>query len=219
MFQPYRSARAQLAFVAAVVAAGLLLRPLFVPQPIAQAINQSTNPSIPDWATLPLLILVTAVACAVAVWVVRARQARTNGALVLADALVPIEQQTGSGRSYPSPDHRFVAVTGAHEVRMSIWLDELFLCDVRGNRWILHVPHPYDVSGIRWEAGNRLRFQVRRYPDGDLPVDVVLDADARTAEVRSGGQAETVSFQRLVSRLNRLQSSSVGSSSSGSGNA
>ena len=89
---------------------------------------------VPEWAGLPLLILLTAVACYVTVWVVRWRRSRTEGARILADASVPLDQQTGYSKHYASPDRRFVAVTTTHNVRIDVWVDELLLCDVQRNQ-------------------------------------------------------------------------------------
>jgi len=188
MCLPLRSLTANLAFVAVIAAFVFLVVPLLQ--------------QLPKWAELPLLILMTGVACYVVMLVVRWRRSRTDGAGILADATVPLDQQTGYSKHYASPDRRFVAVTTMHNVRMDIWIDELLLCDVQRNQWILHVPHPYSVTDVAWGPGNRLRFGLNRYPDGGTWLNMVLDLDARMAEVGGAGEPATVTFARLVAWLN-----------------
>jgi len=168
--------------------------------------------TLPEWAGMPALILITALGLYVMVWVIRWQRSRADGAYFLAQAALPLDQQQHAGyaKRYASPDRRFVAVTGAHEVRMSIWLEELSLCDVQRNRWILNLPHPYSVSGVTWGADNRLRFSVNRYPDGGPWIDVVLDPEARMAEVGGTVTPATVPFARLVAWLNAFYKRAFG---------
>ena len=189
MFIPFRSLTAQLAFIAVIAAGVFLIVPLF--------------DAVPEWAALSLLILGTAAACYTVVFAVRWQRCRTDGARVLADASVPLDQQTGYSKHHASPDRRFVAVTTTHNVRMSIWIEDLLLCDVERNQWILHIPHPYAVADLGWVASNRLRFDLNRYPDGGTWIGVLLNIEAQTAEVGAPpGAPTTIAFARLVAWLN-----------------
>ena len=168
--------------------------------------------TFPEWAGMPALILITALGLYVMVWLIRRQRSRADGAYLLAQAELPLDQQQHAGysKSYASPDRRFVAMTGAHEVRMSVWLDELYLCDVQRNQFILQVPHPYSVNDVAWGVDNRLRFSVNRYPDGGTWIDVVLDPDARMAEVGGTVTPASVPFARLVAWLNRFHKGAAG---------
>ena len=82
MYLPLRSLTANLAFVAVIAAFVFFVVPLLQ--------------QLPKWAGLPLLSLMTGVACYLVVLVVRWRRNRTDGAGILTDATVPLDQQTGT---------------------------------------------------------------------------------------------------------------------------
>lgn len=164
---------------------------------------QRAQAAAPDWAALPILLSPLAVML-VGWWLWRRGQ-RVDGAWLLADAELPLAQQTNAPlrKAYASPDRRFVAVTGANEVRMSIWLEDIGLYDVVRNRLILDLPHPWTVSGVTWHADNHLHFSAQSYPDSRGLVEVDLDPHADLALLQVRGAATTVAMAKMVKALNR----------------
>ena len=138
-------------------------------------------------------------------WLWRRPGQGVDGAWLLADAELPLAQQTNAPlrKAYASPDRRFVAVTGANEVRMSIWLESIVLYDVVRNRLILDLQHPWTVSGVTWHADNHLHFSAESYPDSRASVDVDLDPQASLAFLQVRGAATTVAMAKMLKALNR----------------
>ncbi len=165
---------------------------------------QRAQAAAPDWASVPILLSLPAIAL-VGWWLWRRRARAVDGAWLLADADLPLAEQTNAPlrKAYASPDRRFVAVTGANEVRMSIWLESLSLYDVVRNRQALDLPHPWTVSGVAWDADNHLHFSAESYPDRRGSVDVELDSHAGLALLQVRGAATTVVMANTTRALNR----------------
>jgi hypothetical protein len=158
------------------------------------------------WAWLPILFSpIAAVLVLLPVWR-RRRRAPAAGAALLAQPQRPLAEQENAPyiKRYPSPDRDFVAVTASNEVRMSHWIDTISVFAVADGREILNLPHPWSSDDIAWGADNRLRFSARCYPGGAPPVQIDLEPQTQTAQIRAAGEEATVPVAGMLSWLDQF---------------
>ena len=92
---------------------------------------------------------------------------------------------------YYSPDKRFRISLGCNEFRMSHWVCNPTLEDLRENTTLFHADSMWDASGIKWSDDSlTVSFDMRKYPG--FPINnyaVVIHLETLRAEVTREGQA------------------------------
>jgi hypothetical protein len=166
------------------------------------------------WAWLPIVLSpIAAVLVLLPVWR-RRRRAPAAGATLLAQAQRPLVNQENAPymKRYPSPDRDFVAVIASNEVRMSHWIDTISVLAVADGRVVLNLPHPWSSDDIAWGDDNRLRFSARCYPGGAPPVQIDLEPQTQTAQLRGAGEEATVPVAGMLSWLDEFHARHRGAS-------
>ena len=63
---------------------------------------------------------------------------------------------------------------------MSLWVNTPTVVRTRDERVVVELPLSWDSSSLSFPAHNRVRMKLRRYPEGDRIVDVVVDVETES---------------------------------------
>lgn len=79
-----------------------------------------------------------------------------------------------------SPDGRILVRYDPHEVRMSLWLMPPTVIRTRDDHEVVTVESPWSCDEAAFPERDRVLLRLRRYPDGETAVGVVVDVEAET---------------------------------------
>lgn len=104
-----------------------------------------------------------------------------------------------------SPDGNFAIVLAPYEMRMSHWVNQASLRDVRAKKHLLSIGDElWSADTVTWKDDSTIvTLEMRRYP-GDIPgLTVVLEPASRMAQVHTLEDSETIPFAQLSDWLEK----------------
>lgn len=101
----------------------------------------------------------------------------------------------------PSPDGRFLLLTGPWEVRMSLWIETPVLRDLAGDRSLWRPEDSrWSLNGADWLDATRVELRLRKYPGNHEPSELRawIDAQAGWGQVEGSGQVPLERFEAAL---------------------